>query len=138
MSRDYLAVDLSEVNEADSARHVYIKRIKETDVSPGNWTLPFTDGSTRQASGSQRRTPYESTDLLSFNREDAEAGNSQPENGDDSNDKHYWVMRGDVVTRFHKEPRTKLFDPSENDDPPLPLKYMDVIRLTYTDPELEI
>ena len=48
-------IDLEELNEAEAARDVYVKRIKELDVPLGNWSFPLADGSARQPDANQRR-----------------------------------------------------------------------------------
>ena len=44
----------------------------------------------------------------------------------------FWVIDGDWIIRHHVNPRTKLFVPNP-DDFPIPLKYIDIIRVTETD-----
>ena len=44
----------------------------------------------------------------------------------------FWSIQGDFIYRHHKEPRVQLNVPKEETFP-VPLKYMDVTRSTYTD-----
>jgi hypothetical protein len=44
----------------------------------------------------------------------------------------FWSFPGDTVIRHHVNPRTTLFVPSD-EDCPIPVKYIDVMRRTYTD-----
>ena len=46
--------------------------------------------------------------------------------------KDFWSMQGDFVYRHHIEPRVQLHVPTERTFP-IPLKYLDVTRSTFTD-----
>jgi hypothetical protein len=54
-SGDYLVVDLEELGEAEAARDVHIKRIKELDIPLGKWSFPLADGTAQQPGANQRR-----------------------------------------------------------------------------------
>jgi len=43
----------------------------------------------------------------------------------------HWSMTPDLLIRHHNQPRTRLYVPVEK-DLPIPLKYIDVMRVTYT------
>jgi len=45
-----------------------------------------------------------------------------------------WTVTNDVLIRHHKSPRMKLFEPKE-DDTPIPIKFLDVMRRTHTNLE---
>ena len=44
----------------------------------------------------------------------------------------YWTTSGDCITRHHRTPRRDLFIPTE-DEFAIPLKYIDILRITQTD-----
>ena len=54
---------------------------------------------------------------------------SFPDAGDAIND--FWSMSGNFIYRHHVEPRVKLYSPRDESFP-IPLKYIDVTRTTYT------
>mgnify|MGYP003323629351 CR=1 FL=1 len=56
----------------------------------------------------------------------------QDELVDEDEEKDYWYVVKDNLIRVHRKFRTKLFIPSEVDDCPIPLKFVDVIRKTFT------
>ena len=43
----------------------------------------------------------------------------------------FWIINNSFITRVHRRPRTSLYVPSEEDFP-LPLKYIDIMRFTRT------
>ena len=43
----------------------------------------------------------------------------------------YWTMQGDMLTRHHRQQRSEMFVPTD-DNSPIPMKYLDVIRQTKT------
>ena len=55
--------------------------------------------------------------------------NSFPDAGEAIND--FWYMSGNFIYRHHVEPRVKLYSPKEESFP-VPLKYIDVSRITHT------
>ena len=69
----------------------------------------------------------------------------RPENSfpdkDDSEDlsdgrpapKDFWAIARDLLIRYQKVPRTTLHVSNEEDNPPIPLKYLDIMRATQTD-----
>ena len=46
----------------------------------------------------------------------------------------YWKLTRDLLIRYHVTPRTSLYVPTD-EDCPLPVKYLDVMRTTVTDME---
>ena len=54
---------------------------------------------------------------------------SFPDAGEAVND--FWSVSGNFLFRHHVEPRVKLYSPREESFP-IPLKYIDVSRTTYT------
>ena len=44
----------------------------------------------------------------------------------------FWSVTGEVIIRHHRSPRSKLFMPDEVSDCPVPVKYIDVMRMTCT------
>ena len=51
-----------------------------------------------------------------------------------SEEQNFWSTNGEVIIRHHRVPRDSLFIPTD-DNCPMPLKYLDVFRRTYTDLE---
>ena len=47
----------------------------------------------------------------------------------------FWSIQGDFIYRHHNEPRFQLYV-SKEETFPIPLKYIDVIRSTHTDPDV--
>ena len=45
--------------------------------------------------------------------------------------KDFWSIQGDFICRHHSQPRVQLCEPKE-DSFPIPLKYIDVTRATFT------
>ena len=62
-----------------------------------------------------------------------ESGESQPaEPTDDAEARRdFWSIQGDFICRHHNEPRVQLHVQKEETFP-IPLKYIDVTRCTYT------
>ena len=58
--------------------------------------------------------------------DDAASSPTHPENRD------RWSIAGDYLVRHHVKPRKELYVPSE-EDIPIPMKFLDVTRFTYTD-----
>ena len=54
---------------------------------------------------------------------------SFPDAGEAMND--FWFMSGNFIYHHHVEPRVKLYSPREESFP-IPLKYIDVSRITHT------
>ena len=65
----------------------------------------------------------EGSQLTGETKDDAEARND------------FWSLEGDFIYRHHVEPRVQLYVPKE-DTFPAPLKYIDVTRTTYTNPDV--
>ena len=49
----------------------------------------------------------------------------------------FWSFNGEALIRHHRIPRSTLFVPSDPESP-LPTKYLDVLRTTFTDLETEV
>ena len=67
----------------------------------------------------------------------AEETSDSPAGGDTSEEKSdadFWSFPGDTLIIHHANARTKLFVPTD-DNCPMPVKYLDVMRRTYTDLE---
>ena len=149
-SGDYLVTDLEELNEAEAARDVHVKRIKESDVPLGNWTCPLADGAARQPDAKKRRSRptnqiwesenaggEPSTKDDTSGRAGGDSGETEPENGNNAEDNDFWTVSGHALVRHHRTPRSRMFEPTETSDCPVPLKYVDVTRFTKTDLEVQ-
>ena len=54
-------------------------------------------------------------------------------------DKDFWVVRADLVIRYHRIPRKTLFAPDEEGaECPIPHRYLDILRLTETSLEDDV
>ena len=51
---------------------------------------------------------------------------------EDPGEKDFWTFNGEALTCHHRVPRSTLFVPSDPSSP-IPTKYLDVMRTTYTD-----
>ena len=54
----------------------------------------------------------------------------------DPADPDYWTIQGDMLIRHHVRERTQLYQPSELDGCPIPLKYLDVMREIKTNSDV--
>ena len=66
---------------------------------------------------------------------DAELESPSQSAGGENAEQDFWSMSGDLITRWHRTPRLKMYVPDENTFP-IPLKYIDVVRTTITDLEI--
>ena len=57
-----------------------------------------------------------------------------PDAGEAIND--FWYMSGSFICRHHVEPRVKFYSPREESFP-IPLKYIDVSRITHTNSDVK-
>ena len=55
----------------------------------------------------------------------------------DPEEQDFWSCSGEALVRHHCVPRSTLFTPSDPECP-LPTKYLDVMRRTYTDLEMKV
>ena len=144
MEGDILIADLEGLEKLD-ASEIYARRLnaKEVLITPKKGdeiTFPAADG-TAKLSGRdyefrehnlRREHTVRSEDLSGEIQ--GEPGVSQPtESTDDAEARaDFWSIQGDFIHRHHNELRDQLYVPKEETFP-LPLKYIDVTRSTYTD-----
>jgi hypothetical protein len=155
-SGDLLVADWDQIENAEYPSEIYIRRLKSAEIevvkNGDNFRFPLAHGELRQP-GSDRhknrpkRPRRARGDPAPEDKEDEEEVKSssseeappapavddheQPEIADS------WSFNGDVLVIHHVKPRSKLFIPTD-DNCPLPLKYLDVMRQTYTDLETKV
>lgn len=152
-SGDLEIVDWDELENAKSIGSVHIKRLKHPEVKPVLenciFIFPCRKGDLRQPG----ETPSEAKGRrVRHQREKEEQKNRPPESEPELSkgrkvalqgvptdmstaQEDFWRVTRSMVIRHHMKPRTNLFVPT--DDCPIPLKYLDVMRTTYTDLEGE-
>ena len=59
-------------------------------------------------------------------------GDAEPSSSFPLGESHYWLIKTDTIVRSHQVPRTKLYVPKE-EDVPIAIEYVDVMRWTETD-----
>ena len=107
----------------------------------GEFIFPIADGRIKTPGGDQelrtstliRHRPIQGEGRVDFIGESEGSlpppHDSFPDAGEAIND--FWSMSGNFIYRHHVEPRVKLYSPREESFP-IPLKYIDVSRTTYT------
>ncbi len=150
-SGDLLVVDWEELEKANNVNLVHIKRFKADEVHPikdgGKFYFPLAEGDLRQPGDTDRHVrmrqrrqkqkkqargnPEQQEDEV-FGTQEPGATQSPPDLPTQQED--FWTVTSDALVRHHKTQRTELYVPTEQDSP-IPLKYIDVIRRTQTDHE---
>ena len=140
---DVLIADLEELETMD-ALEIYWKRLNAKEVifpKRGEFIFPIEDGRIKTFGGDQelrtstliRPRPIQGDGHVDFLGESEgslpQPHDSLPDAGEAIND--FWSMSGSFIYRHHVEPRVKLHSPREEPFP-IPLKYIDVSRTTYT------
>ena len=133
-----LVADIEELGKLD-ASEIYPRRLnaKEVLITPkdGEFVLPVADGSAKL---SERDSEFQEPTLRRDSTEKRETHGDreefQPEETKDDEEIHkdFGSIQGDFIYRHHVEPRVQLYVPKE-ESLPIPLKYINVIRSTYTD-----
>ena len=152
-SGDYLVVDWQELEQADNARDVHVKRVKEINklTLKGKFRFPLAEGAltqpapgethlrkrTQRLSWAQDRAPIDD-DQVSDADEHFSENHDEPTGSPPRDRGHFlpdkWRITKDLLIIHHNQPRTKLFQPTE-ENCPIPLKYIDVMRTTETNLE---
>ena len=126
------------------ASEIYSKRLNAKEVifpKQGEFIFPSADGRIKTSGGDQdlrtstliRQRPIQGESNIDFLGE-SEGSLPQPQDSlPDAGEavKDFWSMSGSFIYRHHVEPRVKLCSPREESFP-IPLKYIDVSRATYT------
>ena len=154
-SGDYLVVDWEEREQADNAREVHVKRVKEINklTLKGKFRFPLAEGALSQpAPGAtklrkltQRLSWVQETAPTDDDQTSEEAGNfteQPPEDREEpegdlppaggNSQQDTWRITRDLLIITHNKPRTKLFQPTDANCP-IPIKYIDIMRTTETD-----
>jgi len=157
-SGDVNVLDWEELDKADYVSQCNIRRFKAEEVHAvkpgGKFIFPLAEGDLRQPGDEQAQ--YRRSIRQRRKRKEREArGDPEPPSDvphtqepfptqeeaqhDAQHDPptaitDFWTCNSDCIIRHHKVPRTQLFVPT-NDDLPLPLKYVDILRTTETDLE---
>ena len=141
---DVLVADLEELETMD-ASEIYSKRLNAKEVifseDEGEFIFPIADGRIKTSGGDQelktstsiQQRPIQGESHIGFLGESEGSlpppYDSLPDAGEAIHD--FWSMSGNFIYRHHFEPRVKLYSPREESFP-IPLKYIDVSRTTYT------
>ena len=102
--------------------------------------FPIAEGNLRQPGFGPRvkpdRRPKKATQEDEEKEEETEQkkGPESRENPRQVHEPDFWTLNDTVLVRHHRTPRWRLFSPSA-DDCPIPLEYVDVMRMTETDLE---
>ena len=155
-SGDYIVVDLDSLESAENVADVPLRRIKEV-ILPDNFSFPLATGKVRQPASRATREfvrlgqeadeeedrrksveePSSSSGLVRPEEpSSSSAGPSGPPAEDEPPCRDYWTYNGTLLRRHHVEPRIGMFVPTE-DNCPIPLKWIDVMRITKTDLDID-
>ena len=154
LERRPLSSRRGQVENAEHFNDIYIKRFKAAEVEAikvsDKYRFPLAEGIIRQPGSDRHKTrpsrpsaaewelvPEEDNAEEDKPTEEAnpEADPSGSAEGDPVQavgEEGFWSFPGDTVIRHHVNPRTTLFVPTD-EDCPIPVKYIDVMRRTYTD-----
>lgn len=151
-------VDCEELENAEYISGVYPKWFHHKEIifdkktAEDEWYFPLYEGDIRQpgqpshsqqlertikqkrAQRKQDNTPPAQPDNTTDNAQQPTDNAQQPEEEPDESQDFWALPNNDVLIRFHRGPRSKLYIPTQ-DNCPLPLKYLDVLRRTTTDLE---
>ena len=132
-------------------QEIYVKRFDAKEIFPtllsGKFKFPIAEGDLRQPGESTKQTKRRLSKKVKEDEEEeelddkgdsvdksAEGTTESDARGDSQQAKDFWTMNPDVLVRHHVEPRTKLLSPLDPAvKPPIPLKFIDVTRVTHTD-----
>ena len=146
-------LDCQEVHNATHKSRINIRRMRDTEVIPvktddGAFRFPFAEGLYDQPNLShdkarrlrvrrhRRQLDAEPIPDVPDSTSDPPPQHSTEPQDDPATRQHdFWTCaNSDMLIRHHKVPRTELFVPNE-DDCPMSLKYLDVMRKTETNSE---
>ncbi|MDP7647377.1 MAG: DNA (cytosine-5-)-methyltransferase, partial [Candidatus Woesearchaeota archaeon] len=151
-SGDLEIVDWEELDEATHISQVYVKRFKAKEVEPvmydGEFHFPLAEGDLSQPGlkahevrklERKKRIREEKAEARAQARaeeaakeqEEIEKQEQQAQQDLPTEERDYWTCSEERLIRHHKQPRNTLYVPSDEDSP-IPLKYLDVQRLTQT------
>ena len=140
---DITVADLEDLEKLD-ASHVYPRRFNAKEIlirqKDDEFIIPFADGTAKLLwKDHEYREPTlrreQTVRNEDFSRElHGELGESQPTEPTDDAEAcaDFWSIQSDFIYRHHNEPRVQLHVPKEEIFP-IPLKYIDGTRSTYTD-----
>ena len=148
---DITIADIEELEEMD-ASELLARRLNAKDVlapmKGDYWKFPVADGTVKVSGGDRRlRTstlirdrPERGEEQEAFRGESDGLSSPNPLQDDSALDdaeatNNFWYITGAFIYRHHVEPRVKLYMPKEESFP-IPLKYIDVTRTTYTSPDV--
>ena len=136
---DLIIADYEEIDTAEHSRHIHPKRFKAKEIEvmsfEGEPIFPLALGTCHQPgrqSKASRKPPVPPQRPQTTT--EAEDISSRQQNTRPPLQPDYWELTSELLIRHHTTARQKLFIPSEADCP-LPLDYIDVIRMTKTDIE---
>ena len=145
---DLKVIDANEMDEAERVGQVNVKRFKAAEVfvdyrtasgssatsrDQGNMYFPLAEGSIGQP-GLDARKQQKLAKRRASQEEPKEEVEEPPAQPPVVHEPDFWTVNNDQIIRFHRTPRTKLFDFREV-EPPIPIEYVDIMRITETDLE---
>ena len=150
---DLKVIDANEMEEAERVNQVNVKRFKAAEVfvdyktasgssatsrNEGKIYFPLAEGSigqpgldARKQQKLAKRRASQGEPVEELNRDNVEAPPAQPPV---VHEPDFWTVNDDQIVRFHRTPRIKFFSLSEV-EPPIPIEYVDIMRITETDLE---
>ena len=145
LERRYSNADIEE-SEILDASEIYRRRLnaKEVLITSKKWRICISCGAWfSKIVGKRQRIPGNHSETWTNRKERGSqrrfswrSGRVSAEQEDETTvRKDFWSMQGDFVYRHHIEPRVQLHVPTERTFP-IPLKYLDVTRSTFTDLDL--
>ena len=144
-SGDFLVADWDDLESAENAASITLKRVGAKEVvcnkpfrfplAEGICKQPETRTSEKHKARSRARKSRVWDDPPAA--ENCETPDGDPDGGDlvhGPKQQDFWKLTRDLLIRYHVNPRTTLYVPTD-EDCPIPVKYLDVMRTTHTDVE---
>ena len=142
-SGDYLVWEAEKMLQATEYHQLHLVRTKEI-IKPQNYEFPFADNEYNLLIGDvvekrkhdikKKRKPSQSGQPSDTEAEDNldDSTALQQEQPEEKYEPDVWQVQGNCLHRIHNTPRQRLFVPGPEDGCPVDLKYVDVMRDTYT------
>ena len=146
---DLKIIDAQEMDEAEKVALVNVKRFKAAEVfvdyrtasgssatsrEEGKIYFPLAEGSVGQPGLDARQQKKLSKRRASQGEPADEVVEEPPVEPPVVHEPDFWTVNEDQLVRVHRTPRIKLFNFLEV-EPPIPIEYVDVMRITETDLE---
>ena len=157
-SGDLLIADWEQIENAEMHSQIHSKKFKAAEVEAvkigNNFRFPLAEGVLRQPGSDShknrslrlrrakddlehddgRRTDIEEDETQDDTAEETSDDQAGGDTTQEKSEADFWSFPGDTLIIHHAKARTKLFVPTD-DNCPMPVRYLDVMRRTYTDLE---